>query len=268
MSGSIPNLRRTSSGMVTCLQSVQCQARRMSNPLAELLDRADGARPLLTFYDDSTGERVELSGVTTRNWVAKVANLLVDGLDCQPGDRIAVLLPLHWQAAVVLLGAWTAGVGVTDDPTDADVVFAAGTALPVALEAAPLQVVGLSLRPLGGRLIDVPANVLDFAVEVPSFGDAALPAPIPGAAYDGISAADLAERAGAAAGHLPGERVLTTVAYSTTDGLVHGLLAPLAAGGSVVACRHADVAGLAARAAIERVTATVGVDLPGLSRRD
>jgi uncharacterized protein (TIGR03089 family) len=238
----------------------------MLNPLAALLDGADPARPLLTFYDDGTGERVELSGATTRNWVAKVANLLADGLDCQPGDQIAVLLPLHWQAAVVLLGAWTAGVGVTNDPTDADVVFAAGPALPVALEAAPLQLVGLSLLPLGGRLVDVPAGVLDFACEVPSFGDVAAPVPMPGPAYDGIPAAELAERARAAAGHQRAERVLSTVGYGTTDGLVHGLLAPLAAGGSVVLCRHADSAGLLARAAVERVTATVGVDLPGLPR--
>lgn len=238
----------------------------LGNPLSALLSEADASRPLLTFYDDSTAERVELSGATTRNWVAKVANLLTDGLDCQPGDQIAVLVPLHWQAAVVLLGAWTAGVGVTSDPTDADVVFAAGTALPVALEAAPPQVVGLSLRPLGGRLVDVPAGVLDFAGEVPAFGDVATPAPLTGPAYDGVPAAALTEQARRAAGHRSGERVLTTLAFSEPEALVHGLLAPLAAGGSVVLCRHADAAALPARAAVERVSATVGVDLPGLPR--
>lgn len=240
----------------------------MPNLLADLFRGVDAARPLLTFYDDSTGERVELSGATTGNWVAKVANLLVDGLDCQPGDQVAVLLPLHWQAAVVLFGAWTAGIGVTDDPTDADVVFAAGTALPVALEAAPLQVVGLSLRPLGGRLVDVPAGVLDFAGEVPLFGDVAAAVPLPGAAFGGRSEADLVARARDAAGHAPGERVLTTVGYGTVDGLINGLLAPLAAGGSVVLCRHVDPTKLPARAAAERVTATAGVEVPGLTRLD
>ena len=39
----------------------------------------DPTRPLLTFYDDATGERTELSGATLANWVAKTANLLVDG---------------------------------------------------------------------------------------------------------------------------------------------------------------------------------------------
>lgn len=240
----------------------------MSNPLASLVPGVTPARPLLTFYDDSTGERVELSGTTTANWVAKVANLLVDGLDCQPGDRIAVLLPLHWQTAVILLGAWTSGVGVTPDPTDADVVFAAGPALPVALEAAPLHVVGLSLRPLGGRLVDVPAGVLDFASEVPPFGDVATPAPLTGPAYGDLTAAALVERARGAAGHQASERVLTTRPFSTADGLLDGLLAPLAADGSVVLCRHADTATLPSRAEVERVTATVGVDVPGLPRLD
>ena len=53
-----------------------------STPLAgppQLLDEAlrrDPARPLLTFYDDATGERTELSVATFANWVAKTANLL------------------------------------------------------------------------------------------------------------------------------------------------------------------------------------------------
>src|SRR5688572_3007266 len=35
----------------------------------------DPTRPLLTWYDDATGERTELSGATLDNWVAKTANL-------------------------------------------------------------------------------------------------------------------------------------------------------------------------------------------------
>ncbi|NDU76176.1 TIGR03089 family protein, partial [Actinomadura sp. DSM 109109] len=40
----------------------------------------DPSRPLVTFYDDAAGERVELSARTFDNWVAKTANFLVDGL--------------------------------------------------------------------------------------------------------------------------------------------------------------------------------------------
>src|SRR5690606_26629645 len=67
----------------------------LENPagvLAELLSR-DPSRPLYTFYDDATGERVELSVKSFENWVAKTANLLQDGLGTEPGDRIAVMLP-------------------------------------------------------------------------------------------------------------------------------------------------------------------------------
>jgi uncharacterized protein (TIGR03089 family) len=46
---------------------------------------ANATQPVLTWYDDATGERVELSGVTLDNWVAKTANLLVDGCGLTPG---------------------------------------------------------------------------------------------------------------------------------------------------------------------------------------
>src|SRR5215210_8955354 len=80
----------------------------------------DPARPLITFYDDSTGERVELSVLTFANWVAKTANLLVDGLGAAPGQRVSLDLPTHWQAAVWHAACWAAGLvtvpaaGVTD----------------------------------------------------------------------------------------------------------------------------------------------------------
>ncbi|MFP5371277.1 MAG: TIGR03089 family protein, partial [Actinomycetes bacterium] len=82
-----------------------------------------GAAPLVTSYDDATGDRVELSAVTLANWVAKTANLLVDGLGAQPGDRVVMVLPPHWQTAVWLMACWSAGVvaeplepGVEPDP--------------------------------------------------------------------------------------------------------------------------------------------------------
>lgn len=62
--------------------------------------RRDPGRPLVTFYDDATGERVELSVATFDNWVAKTAGFLQDGLSAQPGDRVTLLLPPHWQSLV------------------------------------------------------------------------------------------------------------------------------------------------------------------------
>ena len=89
----------------------------------------DAARPLVTFYDDATGERVELSVATFHNWVAKTANLLRDGLDVQPGGRVGLLLPLHWQAAVWIVACWAAGAVVVPGSTDTDVIVADASSL-------------------------------------------------------------------------------------------------------------------------------------------
>jgi acyl-CoA synthetase (AMP-forming)/AMP-acid ligase II len=45
---------------------------------------------------------------------------------------------------------------------------------------------------------------------------------------------------------------------------VVGLLAPLAAGATLVLCAHVDADALVRRADAERVTATLGVSLPGI----
>src|SRR3954469_8446027 len=102
----------------------------------------DPTRPLLTYYDDGTGERTELSGATLDNWVAKTANLLVDGCGLGPGDRAAVLLPPHWQAAGALLGCWTAGLAVGPGP--AEVVFAAVSRIDAAPDAPDRFALGLA----------------------------------------------------------------------------------------------------------------------------
>ncbi|MEJ7757156.1 MAG: TIGR03089 family protein [Nocardioidaceae bacterium] len=74
---------------------------------------AGPARPLLTYYDDATGERVELSVATTANWVAKTANMLQDSLGVGAGTLVHLSLPPHWAGAVRLLAAWSAGCTIT-----------------------------------------------------------------------------------------------------------------------------------------------------------
>ena len=84
----------------------------MSTVSAAVLDpllAADPAGPRITYYDDATGERIELSTVTMANWAAKTANLLRDEMGAGPGTRVAVLLPAHWQTAAVLFGIWWIG---------------------------------------------------------------------------------------------------------------------------------------------------------------
>src|SRR3954451_21169883 len=74
--------------------------------------RCDAARPLVTFYDDATGERVELSVTTYANWVAKTASLLADEHDLELGQTLCVGLPAHWLGPVFLGAAWTVGLSV------------------------------------------------------------------------------------------------------------------------------------------------------------
>src|SRR5829696_9405469 len=87
--------------------------------LATARDR-DPARPLLTHYDDATDERVELSATTLANWVAKTANLLQEEFDIGAGSTVAVSLPVHWQTAAVLLGAWSCGAAVLETAAEDD----------------------------------------------------------------------------------------------------------------------------------------------------
>ncbi|MBD0423905.1 TIGR03089 family protein [Streptomyces sp. TRM S81-3] len=234
---------------------------------------ADPGRPLVTFYDDATGERVELSVATFANWVAKTANLLQDELSVEPGDRVALLLPAHWQTAVWLLACASVGAvaDMAGDPASADVVVSGPE--PESLEAARAcsgARIALALRPLGGRFPQVPEGFADYAVEVPGQGDRFVPyAPVdpeePALIVAGreFSGAEVVERARAEASELgltgPGARILSGLPYDTWEGLNAGLYGPLATGASVVLCRHLERAGaevLDKRIEAERVTAT------------
>ncbi|HZN20253.1 MAG TPA: TIGR03089 family protein [Micromonosporaceae bacterium] len=226
---------------------------------------ADPTRPLLTYYDDATGERTELSGTTLANWVAKTANLLVDGCGLVPGDRAAVLLPPHWQTAAVLLGCWSAGVVVDLDPAGADGGPAEVAFVVADRPAAPpaADIFGLALAPFATPMRQPPPGVSDFVLEVRGHGDRFQPAypvsatspALPGVSHGELCAA-AAERC-AALGMTAGARVLLDAA--ATPDPVDWLLAPLAGGVSVVLCAHLDRDRLPRRLTDERVTATVGL---------
>lgn len=241
---------------------------------ADLLRSAlasDPARPLVTFYDDATGERVELSVATFANWVAKTANLLQGELSAEPGERVALLLPAHWQTAVWLLACSSVGVvaDVGGDAGAADHVVAGPGQFDAGL-ACSGERIALSLAPLGRRFPQPPAGYADYAVEVPSQGDLFQPyAPVdPEAsalvvAGAELTGAEVVERGRADAAGLgltgPGSRILSALPYDTWEGLSAGLYAPLGTGGSVVLCRNLDRLGedaLAKRIESERVTAT------------
>jgi uncharacterized protein (TIGR03089 family) len=223
------------------------------------------ARPLITYYDDATGERVELSGTTTANWAAKAANLLREECDVEPGTPIAMLLPAHWQTAAVLLAAWWCGAEVVTEPGDAEWVLCDADRVDLALACEPAGgVVALSLDAFGKGVPGLPAGVVDFATEVRLAGDEFAPwAPVPDTApaLDGATIAEVLAAARARAGELGlsrSDRVLSTLEWDTTTGLRDGLIAVLAAEASLVQVRNPDEATLDRRAATERTTVRLG----------
>jgi uncharacterized protein (TIGR03089 family) len=250
-----------------------------SDLLAAALAR-DPAGPLFTHYDDRTGERVELSATTLANWVSKTANLLTDGAGLGPGDRAAVLLPPHWQGAAIMLGCWAAGLSIAlgdaagAAPGQADVTFAAADRADEALGTGAADVYLLSLLPLGRRLPSVPAGTLDYAAEVPGFGDHFPGGRVTGATPALVGAVEVDQGgmlAAAAAratelGLRAGDRLLVVDADGHRPRPLDWLLAPLAVGASVVLVREPDPGALPRRAADERVTATLGAEVPGIRR--
>ncbi|MGY1748060.1 TIGR03089 family protein [Modestobacter sp. SYSU DS0511] len=243
--------------------------------------RRDPAAPLITWYDDASGDRVELSATTLANWVAKAANLLQEEFDTAPGSTVAVALPVHWQTAAVLLGVWSCGAAVLDTAveddgrlTAADVVLAAQDRLPPLEEQGLPELLGLSLHPLGMGMTGYTGPARDFALEVRGQGDVFTPwQPVdptrPGLIAGGVeltlgqltrTAEELAARLGLAAG----DRVLVDERTATEAGPVAWLLAPLAAGASVVLVHDAASTQLQSRAEAERVTATLGTKLDGI----
>lgn len=223
------------------------------------------ARPLITFYDDSTGERIELSGTTTANWTAKTANLLRDECDVEPGTPVALLLPAHWQTAAVLLGAWYCGAEVVDTPTEAEWVLCDADRVDLALAAGPSgRVVALSLDAFGKGIPGLPSGVIDFATEVRLHGDEFVawePVPDDTPALAGATVADVladARARAAALGLTASDRVLSTMDWTHPAGLGDGLLAVLAAGASLVQVRNPAADAMERRAATERTTVRLG----------
>lgn len=233
--------------------------------LAPLL-AGDPALPLITFYDDATGERIELSGATFGNWVAKTANLLRDECDLEPGAPVAVLLPAHWQTAAALCAVWSCGAEAVADPDGAEVALADADGLDAAAGAG--VVVGFSLDAFGHGLGDaLPGGAVDYATEVRVHGDHFDPlTPIPddAPALAGADVATVVATARARAADLglsADDRVLSSAAWpvATSGGLMDGFLAVLAAGASLVQVRHPG-GDQSRRARTEKVTRVL--DLP------
>ena len=224
--------------------------------------RVEPGEPLITFYDHSTGERVELSVTTYANWVAKASGLLVDECDLERGDSIRIDLPTHWLGAVFLGAAWTVGLRVTTDDDPDAVVCGPDSVKAWGERADDLVVLACSLLPLGVRFRDpLPSGVRDVGVEIwgqpdgftawdpPTGEDVAL-------VTDGTETTQADMLAAAAAGSLltDGGRLLTVTNPTSPSGVVT-FTEPLVRGGSVVWVASPDADRLTATADQERATA-------------
>lgn len=232
---------------------------QLSTLSAAILDpilRANPVGPRITYYDDETGERIELSAVTLANWAAKTGNLLRDELGAGPASRVAVLLPAHWQTAAVLFGVWWIGAeAVLNGP--ADVALCTAERLDEADGTGAGEVAVLSLDPFGRPAPDLPVGVTDYATAVRVHGDHIVPERHPGPALEGLSVARVlaeCETSAAARGLTPNDRVLSSASWTRPGDLVDGLLAILAVGASLVQVANPDRALVQRRIETEKVT--------------
>ncbi|TDC79185.1 AMP-dependent synthetase [Micromonospora sp. KC606] len=229
--------------------------------------------PLLTYLDDATDERVDLTAPQLGEWAARCAGLLRGGCGLTPGSRVAVLLPPHWRTAAVLLGAWSVGMAVSfrprataglpvlepggDRPCDA--VFVTPERLDDWLEDVPEGTHRYLVGAAPGTLTDVPVGWLDWSAEVlrhpatpPDY--TAVPPGAPATA-DGTSYGawrQLAAEVGQQLGLRARDRLLVDAAEHEQP--LRWLLAPLSVGASVVVCANLDRARLDARVAAEGIT--------------
>lgn len=210
-----------------------------------------GNRPFLTFYDEATGERTELSHATLHNWASKTANMLVEDLEVEPGSLLLSRLGTHWTCLTVAVAAWRAGArlllvpetgpspeagqapqaafvredllgqGAQDDPSAGPPPGglddpSAGPPLDALSASDAVVAVG---RGLGGRLSPDAGEARGYAEEVLAFGDEFDDPPLePGA---GALVALLAGPAGPATASLSHADVLA-VAAQACGGLTGG----------------------------------------------
>jgi uncharacterized protein (TIGR03089 family) len=210
--------------------------------LPALLSRrlaADPTQPLVTFYDDASGERTELSVTTFANWVSKTANLYADELMLDPGDALRLDLPTHWLGPVFLAAAWVCGLELDED---ADVAVVG----PEGIDSGARTTLACALTPFATPFRDpLPAGVLDHSVLWPGQSDVFSPvAPTP---LDVLESDD--------------RRVITDVGPLTDAGR-RLLLALLAGTGSLVLVANPDERQWPAHSQSERATGSLRTGQP------
>lgn len=214
--------------------------------------RTNPGRPFITFIDDRTGERIELSLTTYANWIAKASGLLTDEYGIERGQRIRIDLPPHWLGTIFVGAALNVGLILTQGPADVVVIGPDNVAaVPGALTLA------CSLLPLGVRFPQgVPPGVHDVGEEIWGQPDAYAPWDPPqpdDIATDWNHATQEAALAAAARFPTDGSRLLSEANPASPPGFA-SVCVPLMTNGSLVLVTGADADRLEAIAASERVT--------------
>jgi uncharacterized protein (TIGR03089 family) len=226
---------------------------------ADLLAAAPAA-PFVTYYDERSGERAELSARSLGNWVAKTHFLLIDELGLSVGSAALVALPAHWISVPAVLGCLTAGLQLVEDAARADVAFVAPATLARATGIDDVFAVAPESAATGFAG-EEPDGATDYVRAVRPQPDKWPTVHFPAGPDDPCLAgrtrrevADHARERAAQLGVDRGARVLTDRDWRTAADLIDTLFLPLAVGGSLVLVRNASDEVLARRAEQERAS--------------
>lgn len=225
---------------------------------------AQPSRPFVTYYDEATGERAELSARSLANWVAKTHHLLGDELGLGVGDLALIVLPAHWISVPAVLGCLTAGLALSPDGSGADVAFASPATLGSCAGVPDVYAIAPQ-SPASGFRDGVPAGANDYVAAVRPQADVWSGVQFPATANDaclaGLTRRAVVEAARDRAAELglsAGTRAICTRDWTGPADWIDTLIAPLAVGGSVVYVRNCtDDATLARRTAQEQATALI-----------
>ncbi len=222
---------------------------------------ADASRPFVTYYDEASGERTELSRKSLANWVAKTHHLLGDELGLGHRDTAVVALPAHWLAVPVLLGCLSAGLEFVAPGAPADVAFVVPDTTDAGQDAGELFALAPASAAVGFRGAE-PEGVQDYVLAVRPQADAWASVRMPAGPHDpclpGLTRGATVERAAARAAEIglaAGGRLLSARTWNDPQDWIDALLVPLAVGGSLVIVVGGDDAVLERRADQERATA-------------
>ena len=235
----------------------------------------------MTYYDDATGERVELSAGTLAGWVTKTVNLLTGELDVEPGARVSLHLPLHWLTAVwiIALDACAADMiinpsGAVDQSVDIAVIGPDTRVADIHDRDHPSEVMAVSLAPMaapfglmGGPTL--PQGARDFCAEVRTMPDQIVLAPD---ATGPLNVQGIARARELALS--PKERLATFAGAAgqtpplDISRLVDALVTPLSLDGSAVWVLNPDPDLCVSRWAAEQITAALSPLPAGVTTPD